>query len=83
MNYFRFFFGTPARLFVWLVLVGLAIVVVAPGLLAQAFNRLLSAQAFNRLLSEVLVPLMTLGIIYIGFRVILKGVFGGGKKGRS
>ncbi|OHB10837.1 MAG: hypothetical protein A3H60_01195 [Candidatus Zambryskibacteria bacterium RIFCSPLOWO2_02_FULL_44_12b] len=74
MNYFRFFFGTPARLFVWLVLVGLAIVVVAPGLLAQAFNRLLS---------EVLVPLMTLGIIYIGFRVILKGVFGGGKKGRS
>lgn len=71
MNYVNFFFGTPARLFAWLVLVGLAIVMVHPGLLAEAFNRLLS---------EVLGPLMTLAIIYLGFRVMFKGLGGGRKK---
>lgn len=74
MDYVRFFFGTPARLFVWLVLAGLVTVTIAPGLIAQAFNRLLQ---------EVLGPVMVLGIIYLGFRVMLKGVIGSGGAKKS
>ena len=69
MDWIRFFFGTPTRLFVWLVLTGLMIVVVAPGFLALALNRLLS---------EVFGPLATLALIYLGYRVMFKGLVGGG-----
>lgn len=73
MDWMRFFFGTPARLFVWLVLAGLAVVVIVPGFLAMALNRLLS---------EVFGPLATLALIYLGFRVMFKGLIGGGGGGR-
>lgn len=42
MDWVRFFFGTPARLFVWLILTGLVVVSIAPGFLAMAFASLLS-----------------------------------------
>lgn len=73
MEWIRFFFGTPARLFVWLVLAGLVTVMVAPGLLAVAFGRLMS---------EVLGPLLVLGIMYLGFRVMFQGLIGGGNHRR-
>ena len=72
MDWFRFFFGTPARLFVWLVLAGLMTVVIAPGFLALAFGRLVS---------EVFGPLATLAFIYLGYRVMFRGLVGGGNRG--
>ena len=69
MNWIQFFFGTPTRLFVWLVLAGLTVVAVAPGSLAILLNRLVS---------EILGPAMTLGLMYLVFRVMWQGFLGGG-----
>ena len=74
MDYVRFFFGTPARLFVWLVLAGLATVAVVPGLLAGLLQRFLS---------EVLGPVFTLGVVYLGFRTIFGALTGSGGKRRK
>lgn len=78
MDWIRFFFGTPTRLFAWLVIAGLITVVIAPGFLAMAFNRLLS---------EVFNPLATLALIYLAYRVIFRGLIeslggGGGRRRR-
>jgi len=63
------FFGTPPGIYIALVLAGLVVVMVAPGFLAMAFARLLS---------EVLYPLFVLAIIYLGYRVMFRGLIGGG-----
>lgn len=66
MNYFRFFLGTPRRLLTTLVGLGLVIVMISPGILETAANRLVVA------MMPLLAPVLTIIIVLAGVRMILR-----------
>ena len=71
-SYLHFFIGTPKRLMTTMLCIALVTVMVNPGLLQLAVNRLLAE------LAPLLGPALTLIIVFAGLRTI---VFGrGGKK---
>jgi hypothetical protein len=67
MEWFRYFFGTPRRCVTTLIVLGLIIVMVFPGLLYSAVNQLLSE------LMPLLGPALTIVIVIGGLRMILFG----------
>ena len=70
----RFFFGTPRRLLATVVAIGIIAVLIEPSLLALAVSRLMQAA------EPILGPVIQLVIIGFAFRIVFRGIFGGGKK---
>lgn len=70
-NWLRYFFGTPRRAVWTLAVAGLITVVLFPGLLRMAANRLIAE------LAPLLGPALAIVIVFSGLRMIL---FGGKKK---
>jgi uncharacterized protein YaaW (UPF0174 family) len=66
-QWFRFFFGTPRRFLTTLTVIGMIIVVIQPGLLRLAGERLVNE------LSPLLGPVLAIIIIFAGIRLILFG----------
>ena len=73
MEWFRFFLGTPRRLVTTLGVVGLIVVMICPGLLRMAVERLMAE------LAPLLGPAITILIVFAGIRMILFGRSGGRK----
>ena len=73
MEWFRFFLGTPRRLVTTLGVVGLIVVMICPGLLRMAVERLMAE------LAPLLGPAITLLIVFAGIRMIIFGRSGGRK----
>lgn len=67
-EWLRFFLGTPRRLMVTLVTLGLATVMVFPGILRAAVDRFV-AEVVNPLLG----PALTILIVFVGLRMIVGG----------
>ncbi len=63
----RYFIGTPERFMRTVVVFGLIIVILNPGLLASAANQLIAE------LSPLLGPALTILIVLAGIRMILGG----------
>ena len=71
----NFFFGTPQRFLYTLLGLSIAVVLVWPGLLRMAMERLVME------LSPLLAPVLTVFVIFIGLRVMCGGrAKGGGGK---
>lgn len=66
-NWLRYFFGTPQRAVWTLAVVGLITVIIFPGLLRTAANRLIAE------LSPLLGPVLAIIIVLGGLRMILFG----------
>lgn len=66
MNYVRFFLGTPRRLLTTLVGLGLVIVMISPGILETAANRLVVA------MMPLLAPALMIIIVFAGVRIITR-----------
>ena len=73
MEWFRFFLGTPRRLVTTLGVIGLIVVMICPGLLRMAVERLMAE------LAPLLGPAITILIVFAGIRMILFGRSGGRK----
>ena len=70
----RFFLGTPRRLVTTFGMVGLIVVMIFPGLLRMAVDRLMTE------LAPLLGPAITLVIVFAGIRMILFGGVSRNKK---
>ena len=66
-QWFRYFLGTPQRFLRSFVVVGLIVVILNPGLLALAVNRFLGE------MNPLIGPLLQIGIVVAGIRIILFG----------
>lgn len=64
-NWLRYFFGTPQRFVTTLAIVGLAIVIIFPGLLRMAAERLVAE------IGPLLGPALAIIIVFAGIRMIL------------
>ena len=72
-----FFVGTPQRFLYTLLGISLLTVLVWPGLLRMAVERLVAE------LSPLLAPVLTIFVIFIGLRVMFGGRARGGGGGRT
>ena len=83
MNWFSFFLGTPRRFLSTLAVVGLVFGIFFPEIAVGGLKTLVFG-----VWNEVLAPLVqtvfpfvaTVAVMYLGFRMILRGVSGGGRK---
>ena len=73
MEWVRFFLGTPRRLVTTFAVAGLIVVMIYPGLLRMAVERLMTE------LAPLLGPAITILIVFAGIRMILFGGNGGKK----
>jgi len=76
MQWFRFFVGTPQRFLATFTVVGLITVLVFPGLLWTAAERLVAE------ITPLLGPVIMLLIVFAGLRVMFGGFSGGSRRGR-
>lgn len=72
-NWIRFFIGTPQRFLVTAGFVGLVVVMIKPGLLQMAVNRLLAE------ISPLFGPIIQIAILIFAFKIIFSA-FSGGKR---
>ena len=72
-RWIRYFIGTPPRLVTTLSVIGAVVVIINPGLLRMAVERLLIE------ISPLFGPVIQLAFIVFAFRVMLS-IFFGGKK---
>lgn len=73
-QWFMYFFGTPRRFLITTGLLGLIIVMTNPGLLRQACERLIHE------VQPLFGPVLILAIVWVGFRMMFRGLFNGGRK---
>ena len=75
-KWFRFFIGTPQRFLATAAAVGLVTVMLKPGLLQEAVNRLLAE------IGPLLGPVAQLAIVIGVLWFMLRSLFGGGNRKR-